>query len=104
MTAVREEAVRRAGQILPTRLYFPTVAFVLPDGRGVETEAASGTSLVSRVGDEVTVCYDPASPGRVHLEGTLRVTGAMAGVMLTLGLISAVLGAFGVAVVRALGI
>jgi len=43
-------------------LYFPSVRFQTQDGRTVEFQNKVGSNAPPRVGDEVTVIYDPARP------------------------------------------
>ena len=46
----------------PSLLFFPTVRFQTTDGRTVEFQNKLGTNAPPRVGDQVTVIYDPARP------------------------------------------
>lgn len=46
----------------PSLLYFPSVRFQTADGRTIEFRNKIGTNAPPRVGDEVTVLYDPAWP------------------------------------------
>ena len=46
----------------PSLLFFPTVRFQTTDGRTVEFQNKIGTNAPPRVGDQVTVIYDPARP------------------------------------------
>ncbi len=46
----------------PEVLFFPSVRFQTADGRTVEFENDLGSNAPPRVGDEVTVLYDPARP------------------------------------------
>lgn len=46
----------------PSLLFFPSVRFQTPDGGTVEFQNKIGTSAPPKVGDEVTVTYDPARP------------------------------------------
>ena len=43
-------------------LFYPSVRFQSPDGRTVEFQNKLGSNVPPRVGDEVTVIYDPARP------------------------------------------
>ena len=43
-------------------LFFPSVRFQTADGRTVEFENKLGSNAPPRVGEEVTVVYDPARP------------------------------------------
>ena len=46
----------------PSLLFFPTVRFQTTDGRTVQFQNKIGTNAPPRVGDQVTVIYDPARP------------------------------------------
>jgi hypothetical protein len=46
----------------PSLLYFPAVRFQTQDGRTVEFQNKVGSNAPPRVGDQVTVLYDPARP------------------------------------------
>ncbi len=49
-------------------LYFPVVAFTAADGSEVRVECLTGmVAPPPRVGEQVTVLYDPAHPRRVEL-------------------------------------
>jgi hypothetical protein len=56
-------------------LLFPSVKFQTADGRTVEFDNNIGTNSPPRVGDEVTVIYDPERPedARVALGSTFKV-------------------------------
>ncbi len=45
-----------------TMLFFPSVRFQTQDGRTVEFENKIGSNAPPKVGDQVTVIYDPARP------------------------------------------
>ncbi len=45
-----------------SRLLFPVVRFQTQDGKTVEFESGLGTNIPPRVGEEVTVIYDPSRP------------------------------------------
>ena len=47
---------------LPGRVFFPSVRFQTADGRTVEFENKLGTNVPPRVGERVTVLYDPERP------------------------------------------
>lgn len=55
-------------------LFYPSVRFRTADGRTVEFQNDLGTNAPPRVGDEVTVIYDPARPeeARVALGSMFR--------------------------------
>ncbi len=46
----------------PNLLFFPSVRFQTTDGRTVVFQNKIGTNAPPRVGDQVTVIYDPARP------------------------------------------
>ena len=48
-------------------LFFPSVRFQTQDGRTVEFQNKTGTNAPPRVGDQVTVIYDPARPEEAKL-------------------------------------
>jgi Protein of unknown function (DUF3592) len=55
-------------------IYRPTVVFTTPDGREVRATSTTGTNPRSgKVGDAVTVYYDPNDPQRVQVSSTRRV-------------------------------
>ncbi|CAA9438541.1 MAG: hypothetical protein AVDCRST_MAG22-3874 [uncultured Rubrobacteraceae bacterium] len=56
-------------------LFFPSVRFQTADGRTVEFQNKIGTNAPPRVGDEVTVIYDPARPeeAKVALGSMFRI-------------------------------
>jgi hypothetical protein len=47
---------------------YPVVQFPGPDGGLVTAVSDFGGSFIPREGDEVAVLYDPARPGKAHLE------------------------------------
>jgi hypothetical protein len=55
-------------------LLFPVVRFEAQDGKTVEFQSGLGTNIPPRVGEEVTVIYDPSRPheARVTVGSTLR--------------------------------
>ena len=55
-------------------LFFPSVRFRTAEGRTIEFENGLGTNAPPRVGDEVTVVYDPERPeeARVALGSMFR--------------------------------
>ena len=55
-------------------LLFPVVRFETQDGKTVEFESGLGTNIPPRVGEEVTVIYDPLRPqeAKVTVGSTLR--------------------------------
>jgi uncharacterized protein DUF3592 len=59
----------------PEVLFFPSVGFQTAYGRTVEFENDLGSNAPPRVGDEVTVLYDPARPeeAKVALRSMWRV-------------------------------
>ena len=61
---------RRGDSGVPQDVYFPVVEYVLPDGRMLRSRTMNGSRPApAKVGDEVTVMYDPADPTRVELGG-----------------------------------
>ena len=58
---------------------FPSVRFQTADGRTVEFQNKLGTNAPPRVGDEVTVFYDPARPedAKVALGDTFKINGKL---------------------------
>ena len=56
-------------------LRFPSVRFQTADGRTVEFQNKVGTNAPPRVGDQVTVIYDPGRPedARVTLGSAFRI-------------------------------
>lgn len=58
----------------PGMLFFPSVRFQTADGRTVEFQNKLGTNVPPRVGDEVTVIYDPMRPeeAKVALRSMFR--------------------------------
>jgi Protein of unknown function (DUF3592) len=57
-----------------SRLLFPVVRFETQDGTSVEFESGLGTNIPPRVGEEVTVIYEPSRPqeAKVTVGSTLR--------------------------------
>jgi Protein of unknown function (DUF3592) len=57
-----------------SRLLFPVVRFETQDGKTVEFESGLGTNIPPRVGEEVTVIYEPSRPqeAKVTVGSTLR--------------------------------
>ena len=55
-------------------MLFPVVRFETQDGTTVEFESGFGTNIPPRVGEEVTVIYDPSRPqeAKVTVGSTLR--------------------------------
>ena len=58
---------------------YPSVRYQTADGRTVEFQNKLGTNAPPRVGDEVTVFYDPARPedARVALGDTFKINGKL---------------------------
>ena len=56
-------------------LFYPSVRFQTTDGRTVEFQNKLGTNAPPRVGDQLTVIYDPARPegAKVALGSMFRV-------------------------------
>jgi hypothetical protein len=57
-----------------SRLLVPVVRFETQDGKTVEFESGLGTNIPPRVGEEVTVIYEPSRPqeAKVTVGSTLR--------------------------------
>ena len=51
----------------PEVLFYPSVRFQTEDGKTVEFENRLGSNAPPRVGEEVTVVYDPARPEEAKL-------------------------------------
>lgn len=49
------------------RLLFPVVRFETHEGETVEFEAGTGSNVPPRVGEEVTVVYDPLRPEKARI-------------------------------------
>lgn len=66
-----EEAVHlRSETGVPQDVYFPVVEYVLPEGRMLRSRTMNGSRPApAKVGDDVTVLYDPDDPTRVELGG-----------------------------------
>jgi hypothetical protein len=58
---------------------FPSLRFQTADGRTVEFQNKLGTNAPPRVGDEVTVFYDPARPedAKVALGDAFKIIGKL---------------------------
>lgn len=58
----------------PGMLFYPSVRFPTADGTIVEFQSKLGTNAPPRVGDEVTVIYDPQRPeeAKVALRSMFR--------------------------------
>lgn len=88
--------IRLGGSISPGVALFPTVTFTTADGREVRATSHFGSSPApGRVGETVTVLYDPRDPQRVRIDN-VRGRGTCMGVLLMI--LGAVLAAIGVAV------
>ena len=59
----------------PEVLFYPSVRFQTEDGKTVEFENRLGSNAPPRVGEEVTVVYDPARPeeAKVALGSMFRI-------------------------------
>jgi hypothetical protein len=51
-----------------SRLSYPVVRFVTTDGRTFEFESQVGSNLAPRVGQQVTVLYDPLNPKEAKIK------------------------------------
>jgi hypothetical protein len=85
ITALR--AVATGGSELGTGLvYRPTVRFTTADGETVEVESRTGTNPApGKVGEAVTVRYDPADPRRFSITSTSRASGCVAWALILFG-------------------
>jgi hypothetical protein len=66
ITGLRHESQREYGQVA-----YPTVAFTLPSGERVETEAKTSAAEEDGevAGADVTVLYDPSDPRTAEIAG-----------------------------------
>ncbi|RMB58965.1 DUF3592 domain-containing protein [Tessaracoccus antarcticus] len=75
----------RRGSLTDQRAWFPYVEFNLPDGRSIRGESMTGARPApARVGELVSVVYDPASPERLMvMQGLAKpgIAGAFSGVL-----------------------
>jgi hypothetical protein len=56
-----------------SRLSHPVVRFVTGDGRTVEFESQVGSNLAPKVGQEVTVLYDPLDPKEARIRSFMML-------------------------------
>src|SRR5215212_3930166 len=68
------------------KLSHPVVRFVTVEGRTVEFESAVGSNLAPKVGQQVTVLYDPLDPKEIRIKSFMMLWGIPS--------VFAVLGAF----------
>lgn len=67
-------------------IYRPTVEFTTADGQEVRATSTTGTNPhPGKVGDTVTVYYDPRDPHRVQVSSTRRVRGCVETGFIVLG-------------------
>jgi hypothetical protein len=77
-------------------IYRPTVVFTTADGHEVTATSTTGTNpRPGKVGDGVTVYYDPRNPERVQVSSTRRVRSCVETAFIVLG---APFGVIGVAI------
>jgi hypothetical protein len=69
-----------------SRLSHPVVRFVTGDGRTVEFESQVGSNLSPRVGQEVTVLYDPLNPKEARIR-SLMMLWALPSIFTVLGVL-----------------
>ena len=81
----------------PEVLFFPSVRFQTADGRSVEFENDLGSNAPPRVGDEVTVLYDPLRPEEAQIKSVMMLW-FLPGMFVAVGLPSLVFGALGLLV------
>lgn len=88
ITALRAVAAGGSGDGISGMgmVYRPTVRFTTAGGDTVEVESRTGTNPApGKVGNVVTVRYDPADPRRFSLTTTARATGCVAWALILLG-------------------
>ena len=56
-----------------SRLSHPVVRFMTGDGRTVEFESQVGSNLAPKVGQEVTVLYDPLGPNEARIRSFMML-------------------------------
>jgi Protein of unknown function (DUF3592) len=56
-----------------SRLSHPVVRFVTGDGRTVEFESQVGSTLAPKVGQQVTVLYDPLKPKEARIKSFMML-------------------------------
>lgn len=56
-----------------SKLSHPVVRFVTADGRTVEFESQVGSNLAPKVGQEVTVLYDPLNPKEARIRSFMML-------------------------------
>lgn len=56
-----------------SRLSHPVVRFITGDGRTVEFESQAGSNLAPKVGQQVTVLYDPLKPEEAKLKSFMML-------------------------------
>lgn len=67
-------------------LYHPVVRFATADGQRIEAESRTGSNPPSaRVGQTVTVRYDPTTPERFTVTATSLIAGLIAWVFVVMG-------------------
>jgi hypothetical protein len=69
-----------------SKLSHPVVRFVTAEGRTVEFESAVGSNLAPKIGQQVTVLYDPLDPKEIRIKSFMMLWGIPS--------VFAVLGAF----------
>jgi hypothetical protein len=64
----------RSGHGSSTGVIYPSVRFQMPDGKTVEFQNGVGSNAPPKVGEEVTVYYDPERPedAKLSLGSTFR--------------------------------
>src|SRR3712207_1020993 len=56
-----------------SRLSHPVVRFITGDGRTVEFESQAGSNLAPKVGQQVTVIYDPTNPKEARINSFMML-------------------------------
>lgn len=88
ITGLRPARMRgsAAGELRSQRAYYPVVRFTTAAGEQVEAESRLATNPPpGRPGQQVTVHYDPANPGRFTTAATARTVGCVAAAFVVLG-------------------
>lgn len=88
-----QPAMPGIGSTLTGFVYRPTVVFTTADGTQVRATSRTGTNpRPGKVGDVVTVYYDPRNPQRVQVSSTRRVRGCIETGFILMGAPVAVIG------------
>ena len=93
-------AVRRVQR---TKFNFPVVKYETADGRVVQFESPTATKPGPKIGDEVTVLYDPLRPEEAQIKSVMMLW-FLPGMFVAVGLPSLVFGALGLLVLIAVSL